>query len=253
MYLYDRKALKNAAKNDLKGKYWISVLVCLIFEAILYCCGYVHVVASLLVAGSLGYGYAYYFTDILRHGEAKIGNLFIGFKNYVGTLVIGLLKMLFVLLWSLLLVVPGIIKYIAYSMAFYIKRDNPDMTAKECLAASVRLTKGHKGKIFVLALSFFGWYILAGFAVGYIFAFTQAFAGLYFYYAEVALYSLAMILIMPYYTMAFARMYDFLILNYNEQHGGNDTISEDFSQEAVATEAENSAEESTTEENPFNI
>lgn len=244
MYLYDRKVLKKAAKNDLKGKYWMSVLVCLIFEVILYCCGYVHFCASLLVAGSLGYGFAYYFTDILRHGEAKIENLFIGFKKYVETLVIGLLKMLFVILWSLLFVIPGIIKYISYSMAFYIKRDNPEMTAKECLDASVRLTDGHKGKIFMLALSFFGWYILAGFAVGFIFAFTQVFAGLYFYYAEVALYSLALILIMPYYTMAVTRMYDFLILNYNEQRGGNVTFSDEVLPETS---------EETKEENPFDL
>ncbi len=260
MYIYNRKVLKSAAKNDLKGKYWISVLVCLIFEAISYAMGYIHLVANLLVSGPLLFGLAYYFTNILRHNETKIENLFTGFKNYISTFVLGLLHTVFVFLWTLLFIVPGIIKLLAYSMVYYIKRDNPEMTASECLKASIKLTDGHKGKIFMLAFSFIGWYILAGFVIGFASGFINAYAAVQLVQLKTLLLTIALIFVLPYYSMAFARMYDFLILNYNSQHANNaiETIEakEQTNDVAVEETAEVTAEETAediTEENPFDL
>ncbi len=259
MYLYDRKVLKSAAKNDLKGKYWISVLACLIVYAINFALGEIHLVASLLVAGPLGYGGCYFFTDILRNNEAKIENLFVGFKSYVSTLVLGLLNGVFVFLWTLLFVVPGIIKYIAYSMSFFIRRDNPEMTANECIKASIKLTDGHKGKIFRIILSYIGWCFLLGFACGIVLTIVELSLDIFIWW-DIYIYSAVALLPLPLYVMSMARMYDFLILNYNEQHGGNDSAVQAVTPEidAVATEemSGNTTEEPTeelAEENPFDL
>ena len=74
--------------------------------------------------------------------------------------------MLFYWLWSMLLFVPGFIKLIAYSMTPFILASCPDVPAKRALKLSMIMTKGHKGKLFVLMLSFIGWMLLAGLTIG---------------------------------------------------------------------------------------
>jgi len=73
---------------------------------------------------------------------------------------------LWVFLWSLLFGVPGIIKAFAYSMTPYILANHPNVQATDALKLSMRMTKGHKGKIFVLFLSFIGWNMLSGLTLG---------------------------------------------------------------------------------------
>ena len=68
--------------------------------------------------------------------------------------------------WSLLFVIPGIVKSFAYSMSYYILADNPELTAKEALNKSKEMMNGHKWDLFVLNLSFFWWYLLVGITFG---------------------------------------------------------------------------------------
>jgi uncharacterized membrane protein len=74
-------------------------------------------------------------------------------------------------LWFLLLIIPGIVKYYAYRMVPYILADNPEINYKRALELSTRMTKGEKFDIFVLDLSFIGWYLLGtlAFVVGILF------------------------------------------------------------------------------------
>jgi len=92
---------------------------------------------------------------------------------------------LWVYLWTLLFIIPGIIKSFAYSMTPYILASSPNVTATDALKLSMRMTDGHKGKIFVMGLSFIGWNILNAFTFGILGIFfvnpyeTTAFAGLF--------------------------------------------------------------------------
>ena len=70
------------------------------------------------------------------------------------------------MLWSLLFVIPGIIKGYSYSMAFYILAENPDMTAKEAITESREIMNGHKWELFVLGLSFILWAFAIVFTLG---------------------------------------------------------------------------------------
>jgi uncharacterized membrane protein len=110
---------------------------------------------------------AKYFLLLAREpAEAKLETSFSGFNDFGANLLIGLMSGLFVFLWSLLLIVPGIIKAYAYSMAFYIKNDNPTYDWKQCLDESQRMMTGNKGKLFLLDLSFIGWILLGALCCG---------------------------------------------------------------------------------------
>lgn len=68
---------------------------------------------------------------------------------------------IFIFLWSLLLIIPGIIAAYRYRMALYLLLDNPNMSVYQCIRESKRMMVGHKAELFVLDLSFLGWYILS--------------------------------------------------------------------------------------------
>jgi len=87
-------------------------------------------------------------------------------QNYMGIVKAMLLTNVFIFLWSLLLIIPGVIKSYAYRMVPYILADNPNMGAREAIALSNEMTRGHKFDMFVLDLSFIGWYLLGVLALG---------------------------------------------------------------------------------------
>ena len=96
-----------------------------------------------------------------KDGKINFSDLFLGFKNHFAeSAVLYFLRNLFIFLWSLLFIIPGIIKAYSYSMAFYIQQENKDKNWRTCLDESTALTDGYKGKLFLLDLSFIGWYIV---------------------------------------------------------------------------------------------
>ena len=72
------------------------------------------------------------------------------------------LRGLYEFLWSLLLIIPGIIAHYSYAMTPYILADQPDLSAKDAISQSKEMMDGHKGDLFILHLSFIGWDLLAG-------------------------------------------------------------------------------------------
>ncbi len=117
-------------------------------------------IGALLLSGPFMFGLVRYFTKLARAEKPAIDNLFDGFKDFSQSFLLELMMNLFVFLWSLLFIIPGIIKAYAYSMAFYIKQDHPEYDWKECLDESQRMMDGHKGDLFLLHLSFIGWELL---------------------------------------------------------------------------------------------
>ncbi len=99
--------------------------------------------------------------NVIGNKEIKVSDIFNGFKNYNNVLLLYLLEALKVFLWSLLLIIPGIIKEISYSMSHFIMAESPDMSPSEVLKESEELMEGHKLDYFILQLSFFGWILLS--------------------------------------------------------------------------------------------
>lgn len=115
----------------------------------------------LLITGPFSLGLVAFFMGMFRHQEVQPNRVFEGFEQFGKAFVLSLVMGLFILLWALLFIIPGIIAALRYSQAFYIMYDNPQLSAMECLNESKRIMKGNKAKIFVLTLTFIGWAILA--------------------------------------------------------------------------------------------
>lgn len=98
-------------------------------------------------------------------GVGVVGSAFQG-GQYMNVVVTMFLKGLFISLWSLLFVVPGIIKHYEYLMIPYILAENPGMSRQEAFAISKRMMMGQKWNVFVLDLSFIGWRLLEGITFG---------------------------------------------------------------------------------------
>ena len=123
---------------------------------------------ALLVAVNLQYGFSVGILRFSRGRENTVNEMIsAGFKEDYGR-VLGLMLLggLFVFLWCLLLIIPGIIKAYAYIMAPYIAEDNPELDPIECLRRSEVLMYGHKMDLFILHLSFIGWILVGTITLG---------------------------------------------------------------------------------------
>lgn len=124
---------------------------------------------SIFVLLPIGVGFSMSFRKLLAEGDTDIlGNLFrVGFSQrymkIVGTM---LLTNIYIFLWTLLFIVPGIIKSFAYSMTPYILVEEPALTANQAIDRSRAMMKGHKFDLFWLYLSFIGWGLLCILTLG---------------------------------------------------------------------------------------
>lgn len=197
------RELKSDALRVMDGHWGWVILVCLIFSAIEVAIsappsifssitrlssGIGSPAASLAFAGTsvlissitalvslfglniLSVGLANSVSRFYKEGDYKtVGNMFrLGFgegrywKNMLGMFLMGL----FIFLWMLLFIVPGIIKAYAYAMTPYILVDNPELGPNEARLKSIEMMRGHKGKLFGLELSFIGWFLLCILSLG---------------------------------------------------------------------------------------
>ena len=124
-------------------------------------------VAKVFVGNLLKMG-GYRFFILNQTAQPGIGTLLDGFRSghYVNIVLTMFLRDLFTALWSLLLVVPGIVKHYEYLMVPYIIAENPAMDYKEAFQISKQMMDGQKGDAFVLDLSFIGWEFLSFITLG---------------------------------------------------------------------------------------
>ena len=129
---------------------------------------------SLLVTGAMDLGLTLFFLAMFRRQIVGIGDVFLGFERYGKALGLFLFQGLFILLWSLLFIVPGIIAAIRYSQAFFILADDPNKGIRQCMDESKMMMRGNKAKYFCLSLSFIGWGILASIPAGVLSGISEA-------------------------------------------------------------------------------
>lgn len=211
------KELRKRAWEKLShGNYWTSVLVTLAVSI-------ANGVAGVFTSGPLAYGSSKFFLCTQRNQDANFEMLGDGFNRYGKTFLTGLALMLFMFLWSLVIIVPQIIsavclawirmdmaqtivpsilalvcaaimaimcwlpivKSLSYSMTFYVMVDF-NLSGRKAISKSVELMKGYKAKLFRLGLSFFGWYLLSSltFGIGAIFLAPYVEATVAEFYAE---------------------------------------------------------------------
>ena len=187
------KALAKDAMRQQRGTSIVTILLLYVLIAAGMIFQIIPVVGGLLVSATVWF----FDNPLMVHAEGifiKIWNrektsaneLFSGFSvNYMRK-VGGMAWMtLWTFLWTLLLIIPGIVKMYAYSFAPLILADCPNVKARDALKLSMRMTSGHKMKLFVLSLSFIGWFILSAFT----------------------LWILAIVFVLPYFYTAYAGYY----------------------------------------------
>jgi uncharacterized membrane protein len=158
-----RISIKELARTSLRGQWNRGALVTFIFITI---CGLVSSIpdigwiANIVISGPLILGFTVFFLKISRNQFAEIEDLFLGLKDFKRSFVAYLLVTLYVALWSLLLIVPGIIAALSYSLTFYLLADNPEISSSDAINRSEELMSGNKMELFMLGLSFLGWLLL---------------------------------------------------------------------------------------------
>ena len=156
--------LKVQAKINIKGHIGIWFVTMLLYTAVLSVAEfipYVGFIITALLVPIFTLGIDCMLLDEAKGNDIAIGDLFGQFNQWWSAYKVMFLTGLFTFLWSLLLVIPGIIKGYAYSMAMYILAENPEIGAREALRRSQEMMDGHKLELFCLHLSFIGWHLLA--------------------------------------------------------------------------------------------
>lgn len=127
--------------------------------------GYLSLI-RLVLGGTVQLGYSQMLLKQYHHEEFEIGDLFSQFHRFKQGFLQQFLRNLYTFLWTLLFLIPGFIAHYRYAMTPFLMTDNPNMTAREAMAASTDLMDGHKGELFMLGLTFIGWDILAALSMG---------------------------------------------------------------------------------------
>ncbi|WP_445505908.1 DUF975 family protein [Niallia sp. 03190] len=117
----------------------------------------------------LGIAYTWFYLRIVREDFAQIADVFIVYKDVKTSLKLiwaSIVQGIFLFLWFLLFIIPGIIKSFAYSQTFFLLKDHPEYTVTQAITESRKRMKGYKWKYFLLNLSFIGWAILCLITIG---------------------------------------------------------------------------------------
>ncbi|MDD3947301.1 MAG: DUF975 family protein [Clostridia bacterium] len=175
--------IKSKAKEFLKNQWGIAILsyllVMVILEALI-----ATFLGALILTGPLSFGLSLVYLNIYKGKQEDVATLLQGFNRFGETFLLYLKKTLFVFLWSLLLIIPGIVKALSYSMSYFLMAEHPEMDSSDALKESERLMDGHKGRLFCLNLSFIGWYLLSILTFGLLLIYVQP----YRFAATVAFY-----------------------------------------------------------------
>ena len=164
----NRKELKAQAKAQIKGKVSILILVTVIIGAISAVASalaafipFGGAIIAVVITPAFALSTARIYLTVVRGGNPEVKDTFSGFDDFFSAFKVTLLVGIYTFLWSLLFIIPGIVKSYAYSMSLFVLADNKSMSARECIAESKKMTNGHKAELFVLDLSFIGWWLLS--------------------------------------------------------------------------------------------
>jgi uncharacterized membrane protein len=169
----NRAELKNWAKEKIKPRFWFLLAVLLVSSVItnLSYVSFSYTSDGQITSTSYSFGWLFYFVEVgttyfmvnfINDKSVEFKDIFRFSSDFVRCVCTILLQALYVLLYCLLLIVPGIIKSYSYALVPYLMADDKykDLKAGEILKKSEAMMNGHKMDLFMLGLSFFGWYLL---------------------------------------------------------------------------------------------
>lgn len=165
--------LMKEARETLTGKWGLAVsgsFLYLLMGIVIGGMGKLGNIISLIITGPMTAGMFLFFLSISRGKETSVSQLFDGFNKFKRSFIAYFITIFFILLWSLLLIVPGIIAALSYSQIYFILADDPLISAKEALEKSKKMMDGNKKKLFFLSFRFLGWALLSmlTFGIGFL-------------------------------------------------------------------------------------
>lgn len=183
-----RADLKSAAKNQLTGNWGSAigamVLVCVVIglaasiftviadygvkvgSAVAVSLSSLGSLAVAVLALPLTFGVYQFYLALVRRQTVSATTPFYGYRRFAPSVILLVLMQVFIFLWSLLLLIPGIIKSFSYAMCPYILADDEDIAPLDAITKSREMMNGHKAEFFVLQLSFIPWLLLVGITFG---------------------------------------------------------------------------------------
>lgn len=194
--MWVRAELKTKAKEVLKTNYWKSFLISLVlliaggdsrgggssgragdrvgewidfsdYMIIIIAVAVLIIAFRIIIGYALEVGSRKYFVQSAQYkNDTGCYNFAFGSGNLKGIVSTMFLRGLYTFLWTLLFIIPGIVKSYAYRMVPYILADNPTMGADNAITLSRKMMDGNKFELFVMELSFLGWYLLGLLALG---------------------------------------------------------------------------------------
>jgi uncharacterized membrane protein len=160
--------IKARAKDAMKNNWGVAIVVFLVYGLITSALSATGIGA--LATGLLTVGISAFFLTVIRNGKAEFESFFNGLTDNIGTKFISmLLVQIYIMLWTLLFYIPGIVKSYSYAMTPYILLDKPELSATEAITESRNMMNGHKMELFLLDLSFIGWILLSMLTCGILF------------------------------------------------------------------------------------
>ena len=192
--------LRNDAKSILRGKWGTAVvitLVTVIIQSMLTASQdelpLLYLLLYTFLSLPLNFGITMTYLYLSRGGGFSVENMFSAFNStyYIKSVVLGLLTTIYVFLWSMLLIVPGIIKAMSYFLAPYILADNPSLSGEQAICQSMKMMEGHKMDLFLMTLGYLGFVLLSA-----------------------CLLLIPLLWVVPYYQTTFARFYDSVKAEY---------------------------------------
>ena len=170
----ENSQIMSNAKTSLEGKWPLAIGTFVIMILISAGASIIPVagsIISLIVAGPLAIGAAYFALKITKDDNPKTDDLFFSFNNNFGNSILAyLLVVVFVLLRLLLLIIPGIIASLAYSQTWFILAENPEMDSYKAILKSKEMMKGYKWQLFKINIRIFGLSLLCilTFGIGFL-------------------------------------------------------------------------------------
>lgn len=165
----ENSVLMQQARESLAGKWGQAIGTLVVYMVLMVAVQLIPLagpIIALLIGGPMAIGLATYSLALARNEEANMNQLFEGFNKFGLALATYFLMVVFILLWMLLLIIPGIIAALCYSMTFYILADEETMDAMEAIDKSKAMMDGYKWKYFCLGLRFVGWALLCILTLG---------------------------------------------------------------------------------------
>ena len=141
----------------------------------------------ILLCLPMSWGYSVSFLEHHREQQVDIDRLFVGYRQFGRIFVAYLLNCVYTLLWTLLLIIPGIVKSYSYALMPYILADNPKMSGEQAICRSMAMMQGNKLRLFLLHLSFIGWVLLAILTcgIGFLWLYPYIYASIAAFYEDV--------------------------------------------------------------------